>query len=326
MRYVPYHQLSEEPNIIADGPATRQTKITLSHWPEAQLPEPLHADLSCQIVFNYLGQTDFQVESEVASNNHFDADGLVSLWALLNPEQSQQYRDLLIDIAGAGDFGTYKERDAARIAFVISAWSQPGLSPLNQSVFDRCAAEQTMILYEELLPRLPKILERVHYLEQYWRAQDDLLERSEAAIAAGAVTIVEYPHADLAIVTLPRPAESERKRTCATPIDQTIHPMAIHNRTAMMRILLVQGSRYELYYRYESWVRYTSRPIAPRRDLSPLAQTLTDFEKRDAQWRFQGLQAATPALKIAAGQESTITEAVFREIVVSYLVSEEGNG
>jgi hypothetical protein len=40
----------------------------------------------------------------------------------------------LIDIAAAGDFGTYKFREAAQIAFSIEAWSNSETSPLVEQL------------------------------------------------------------------------------------------------------------------------------------------------------------------------------------------------
>ena len=40
----------------------------------------------------------------VVVNNHFDTDGLLSVWVLLDPEQALSCRELLIAAAEAGDF------------------------------------------------------------------------------------------------------------------------------------------------------------------------------------------------------------------------------
>ena len=331
MRYVPYNLLGEEPNIIADGPANAYTKLVLSHWPGVKLPEPLRDDLSCQIAFKYLEQPEYHIDVDAVSNNHFDEDGLVSLYALISPQEAMADKQLLIDIAAAGDFGIYTDRDAARIAFVLKAWATPPLSPLNQSVFALPYPEQVEILYSELLPRLPKILERVHYLEQYWRQEDTLLNRSEEAIGEGTIKIEEIPQANLAIVTLPTPKPSLAEEAYSKPWSETIQLMAVHNQTDMMRILLVQGQRYRLYYRYETWVQYVSRQLQPRKDFSSLAETLNQVEKREQskqsehrkiQWVFDDVQALNPALRIESDQPSAIRDEVFKETVVSYLVSE----
>ena len=86
MHYVPYHRLGNIPNIIVDGAANESTLLTLSHWPQSGTPWALKDDLSAQIVFRYLDQPAFHVAVDAVSNNHFDEDGLISLFALLHPD------------------------------------------------------------------------------------------------------------------------------------------------------------------------------------------------------------------------------------------------
>jgi hypothetical protein len=59
------------------------------------------------------------VDADLVSNNHFDEDGLVGIFALKAPSMVEKYRDLLGDAANVGDFGIYRQRDAACIVFTI---------------------------------------------------------------------------------------------------------------------------------------------------------------------------------------------------------------
>src|ERR1043166_4508587 len=111
MRFVPYDQLPGIPNIIVDGAAQADTRLTLSHWPHSGTPWDLKQDSSAQIVFKYLDTPPYQISVEAGSNKPFDEDGLIGIFTILNPQTAQTQRDLLIDIAAAGDFGTYRIRD-----------------------------------------------------------------------------------------------------------------------------------------------------------------------------------------------------------------------
>ncbi|MCH8277117.1 MAG: YbjQ family protein, partial [Bacteroidetes bacterium] len=42
--------------------------------------------------------------AEAVSNNHYDIDGLISLWAVLNPEAALERAELLVAIGECGDF------------------------------------------------------------------------------------------------------------------------------------------------------------------------------------------------------------------------------
>ena len=101
--------------------------------------------------------------------------------------------------------------------------------------------------------------------------------------------------------------------------DAACHPAAINNATNALRILTVQGQRYELVYRYESWVKYTSRRPLPRVDLAPLAAQLQDEEQNGARWSFDGVAALVPSLRLADGHESDIPPPRLREMVERYL-------
>ena len=107
MRFVPYEALGDLSNIIVDGSANAHTVLTLSHWPASGTPAALSGDTSTAIVFNYLEAPAFHVEAAAVSNNHFDEDGLLGIFALLTPDEALKRRDLMLDVASAGDFGTY---------------------------------------------------------------------------------------------------------------------------------------------------------------------------------------------------------------------------
>ncbi|HEY9774948.1 MAG TPA: DUF6687 family protein [Planktothrix sp.] len=318
MRYVPYHQLGTTDSIIVDGAPHSHTKLTLSHWPGNTTPPALKHDLSAGIVLNYLHAPQLHINVEAASNNHFDEDGLIGLWALLNSEEALEREELLLDVASAGDFGVFKDRDAARIAFILKAWTRPDVSPLNQSVFNLPYLEQTMILYEELLPRLLNVLDRHEHLEQYWKPEDKLLSKSEEQIRKKEITIEEYPEIDFAVVTLakPKPKEIDEQK----PWQSLVHEMAIHNKTNMLRILLVHGQRYKFYYRYESWVELISRKSTGRVDLSQLCRQLSQQEE-SAVWKADGTNDITPALFFERATQSKISPTALVEQLRSFLAS-----
>ncbi|MBP6744026.1 hypothetical protein KA344_02285 [bacterium] len=309
MRYVPYHRLANLPNIIVDGKANDSTVLTLSHWPSSNTPVELKADLSAEIVYRYLNNSDSILSKpcDVVSNNHFDEDGLVSLYSLLNPQAALEEQSTLVDIASAGDFGTFKDRESARVCFVLSAWSNPDLSPLNQGVFARPYPEVTAVLYEELLVRLPNIIQKIDNLRRYWQEEDDFLDTTENAIASGLITLEEFPEVDLLVVRVQDNSFPYITREhCPSWISSVVHPMALHNRTERMRLLVMQGRHYEFYYRYETWVDFVSRPLAKRLDLSNLAKILTTMENGRGCWQFTGNDEIIARLKLVDGKESRI--------------------
>ncbi len=285
MKFAPFHELSS-PNIVADGPAGEQTVLVLSHWPAAPTPLPLRADLSAQIVFRYLGSPNHHVAADAVSNNHFDEDGLVSVFSLLRPGIAEPRRPFLEAVAWAGDFQQVRSRDAARIAWTINAFADAERSPLGPGIFKRPYAETCAALYAEGLAKLPEIVAHPDRFRPLWEADDAGFDESERAIASGGVRIDERPELDLAIV---------RGRT---------HPCSIYTRLSTHRVARIDGARYEFQYRYESWVRFISRPIPPRVDLRPLAERLNALEPG---WEYEGNDQTTPRLHRPDGSESRLS-------------------
>ena len=215
MRYLPYAAASSEPNVIVDGTANDRTLITLSHWRRSGTPSDLMADTSTAIVFNYLDRPDLHVAADVVSNNHFDEDGLVGIYALLEPEVAACRRDLLIDVAQAGDFGVFKSRRAARIAFAISAHADPATSPFPRPLFDRPAPQVEEGLYRALLAALPRLLADI---DESVRPAD--CRRRPAAWCPGSVIEIQR-----LLKSAPSPPNRTpspvRRRGCRHPCHQT---------------------------------------------------------------------------------------------------------
>jgi hypothetical protein len=300
MRYVAYHLLAGMPNIVVDGYGTDGTLLTLSHWPGSGTPAALRDDLSTQIAFRYLERPDMAVPAEAVSNNHYDEDGLCGMYALIDPDDGMRRREMLVDVASAGDFGTFRSRDAARVAMALTAYGEASRSPLPPDVFSRPYPDQTAVLYEETLSLLPAMLDDPARFGSLWADEDARLERDLERVRTNDVTIDEAPDIDLAIVTSP---------------DPEVHQMAIHNSTERMRVLITNGARHRLYYRYETWVQYVSRPVMPRVDLTPLAARLSDED--GAPWEFDDVDDLTPSLHRAG--DSALSRERFVDLVTSFL-------
>jgi hypothetical protein len=304
--YVPYHLLEGRPNVIVDGSGTDGTVLTLSHWPNSPCPPGLEEDLSAEMAFAYLGHLGLHGEATAVSNNHFDQDGLVSVFALVQPQAALSRRRMLVDVARAGDFATYSVRDAARASMIISAFSDPGRSPLGSGGGDYL--EWAGRLYEELLPRLTDICERVDDYRALWAEEDATLDASEEAITSGRVTIDEDPQLDLAVVSVPDDAPSAGGHLFAGDWRMGLHPMAVNNATGMFTLLVVTGARYELFYRYESWVQYRSARPRPRVDLAPLADELNSVETSEGKWVSSKVSALSPKLHLQGPDKSSPPE------------------
>jgi hypothetical protein len=296
MRYIAYTQIGAVPNIIVDGARNQSTVLTLSHWPKSGTPRQLAGDTSAQIVFNYLDSPSFHVDVETVSNNHFDEDGLAGILALVEPVVAARHRELVLDVAQAGDFGIFRTRQAARIAFTLSAYADPQTSPLPKALFEQAYPDFAHEMYVRTLDILPSLLTSVEAHRPLWELEDARLTESEKLLDQGSITIEERPDLDLAIVRLPDDLERRRVHRFTQQRMAECHPFALHNRTRCTRLLLIQGHKAEVQYRYEGWVQMASRRPAPRVDLSPLANELNQEEVADGRWVFDGVEPITPRL------------------------------
>ena len=321
LHFVAYEDLGATPNIVVDGAGNAATGITLSHWPKSGTPQALKADTSAEIVFNYLAAPAFHVDATAVSNNHFDEDGLAGIYALIEPEAATAIRDLVVDVAQAGDFAIYRDRRAARVAFTLSAFADPRQTPLDRSIFELPYGAQCAALYREMLPRLGEMLCHTERFQRYWEAEDRVLTDSVRALQQGEVTIEERPDIDLAVVRIAEGRVAQEIHRFTSPRAEPCHPMAVHNATRCNRILLQQGRHYAFTYRYESWVQFMTRPPPRRVDLTPLAEALSADESGTVRWSFDGVSELTPKMTLTGGEESSIPPGTFADRVADFLAS-----
>jgi hypothetical protein len=320
LHYVPYASLAGAPSVIVDGSPAPGTVLCLSHWPGIASPPEFAADLSADMAFRYLGAFDRHESARAASNNHFDQDGLVGLFALVAPDDALARRHELVEVARAGDFAVTSSPTARRVSMALSAFADPERSPLGPlpTEYD----DMTAALYSELLGRLPELCDRPERWRGLWAEEEATLRASQDALAAGGVTISERPEVDLAIVRVPEEAPRGGGHRFAGQWVSGLHPMAINDATERGAVLTLRGNHYELAYRYESWVQFRSRMVRPRADLAPLAERLNAAESEaggTAQWVAQPVSALTPTLAPAGDAASSLAPGAVVAAVEAHL-------
>jgi hypothetical protein len=320
VRYVPYRQVGAQPNIVVDGAPLPSTRLTLSHWPVNATPAPFKRDTSTETALAWVERNDPRRVAAAVTNNHFDEDGLLSMFTVLEPQRALSHRELLIDASRAGDFGVFRSRPAARLCFVIEAYADPGLSPLPRGTFSGPSARRVEALYRAMLSRLPPMLGDIGRYRRYWRPQDEHLAASEQWIADGRVIIEEEPDLDLAIVRIPEHLEPRTVRRYLARESAPVHPFAIHNATRCNRLVRLQGRRIEFQYRYESWLQIHSRRPALRVDLARFCRWLNTRE-RHGRWTQENPLAIAPRLHLG-GEASSIEPAVFLRELRRHLAHE----
>jgi hypothetical protein len=194
MRYVPFGpELEGVPNVIVDGAGNDATVLMLSHWPGASTPAELKADTSAKIVLNYLRSPDAEsllLGAEAVSNNHFDVDGLMGLWAMLNPEAALGNADKLVAIAECGDFERWSGEHAAKAVCALHGLERLESSPLHgglAGVSDPHA--RTAYLYAGTMPYVQTLLDDMDSLEEFWHDEYGRVEAGRQLVERGAAWI-----------------------------------------------------------------------------------------------------------------------------------------
>ncbi len=261
MRFLPDDEAAAVANVVVDGSPNEGTVLTLSHWPGLPAPEHTWADTSAEMVARYLDAGGgLHGDAEVVTNNHFDQDGLVGIFFLVEPEAAAERRELLLDVARCGDFAVCWARRAARVSMVVSAWANDAAS-VGEGLADA-------------LDRFTDLLDHPRRYKAVWDEEDRALSESQAAINAGRVSFEEVPDLDLAVVTIDPALDLPGGHRFGGNHEGGVHPMALHHATRCCRLLLLHGERYRYVDRYETWVQYRSRPLPRRTDRAPLAAEL----------------------------------------------------
>src|ERR1700730_17831001 len=121
MRFEFYHSgLDNVPKLSVDG--TVSHSVHFSHWQGNETPAEVKADTSTEIALNLVGSPNREVLTrgvDLVTNNHFDTDGVLSVWTILTGERALELRDRLIPAAEAGDFSEFTNEAAVRASIVI---------------------------------------------------------------------------------------------------------------------------------------------------------------------------------------------------------------
>src|ERR1041385_2346832 len=175
MRFEFYTEaLANVPKLSVDG--TVDNSIHFSHWEANATPAQLKADTSTEIALNLVASPNRVALTngiELVTNNHFDTDGVLSVWTVLNGERALAYRDLMISAAEAGDFSEYSSDDGVRVSIAIQGSDQASPNNDDGSPLARLLAGEKVDddarAYELVLPEVERLLMNINDYESLWR-------------------------------------------------------------------------------------------------------------------------------------------------------------
>jgi hypothetical protein len=131
------------------------------------------------------------------TTHHIDADALIPVWSLLNPQAALERRDLLERVARCGDFFIYTDDTSAQLNFIVEALQMKLRADIERAdrVLDH---DLTRRCFEWLLPRWGTLLDDPSGAEELWRPlMRELLTDLEYLAAPGRVTELWDRHTSL---------------------------------------------------------------------------------------------------------------------------------
>jgi hypothetical protein len=289
--FIPFARLRQQPTIVVDSVGLGAA-LTLAHWRGAPTPDALHDDTSAGSVLQALHQPEMPgLEAQAVTANHFDVDGFVGVWALLHPELALAHEELLRLVATLGDF---REIDwphpLADHALKLVCWLnaeekarfyEPFGAPARRRREDEASAEK----FAWFLPRFAAVLLNPELGRAAWAPEYERVQQARALMQGAETQLHRYPDIGLVVIRTPEPQ----------PYYALFGPTA----GADIVLSLYDGGRYELEYKYTTWIDLESRPTLPRLALAPLAARLSELEDSSRSWQADGITDTGPLLRLA---------------------------
>ncbi|MFI5456202.1 MAG: DUF6687 family protein [Isosphaerales bacterium] len=269
--FAPESYEGDAPAISCDG-LVPGAALDLTHWQGNHTPSRYKADTSTEIALNFAASPDAaeQWANAVVVNNHFDTDGVLSIWTLLDPVQAVACRELLVAAAEAGDFDEWPALDRG-------LWLDAAIRALGSGSADDAAA------YRTVLPQLPELVRRLDERRDLWGREWDALLAAVAALESGRLRAEVHGALGLLIHA---PGQPEAPGPL---LARRFLPGAARYLLAFAR----DGGRFD--YRYErphyAWAETVVRPILPEPDAGALAKALGPA------WTAEGLPGMTGIIR-----------------------------
>jgi hypothetical protein len=297
MRFQFYSEaLDDVPKLSVDG--TVENSIHFSHWQGNTTPAEVKADTSTEIALNLVSSPNRAALTnniDLVTNNHFDTDGVLSVWTVLNGERALEYRDLLVSAAEAGDFSEHSSDDGVRVSIAIQGTEQAGSDNDDASPFASWRAGEAVTddarAYEFVLPDVPALLSNVAAYEFLWREGWNHVALALESFARGDSRVVEHEDSRISLITL---------------APGLINPLMGISKHAHGELFLIAtpasgGWFYRLDYPYYSWAETIVRPRIVRRDLTQALTTLNNKEiDGNGRWQIDKREMTSAAKFFAA--------------------------
>jgi hypothetical protein len=290
LRFISYakaYSIADDDLIVVDCHYPRG--LALAHLYEPRVPEHVRANTSTDAALKAIA-AGLATQRKYVTCNHWDIDGFLAVWSLINPYEAAEDRELLLAAAMLGDFREFDAssktgHDALKLCALLNAVEARKFclpfGDLDDATIEYEVAEQK---FEYFLPRLADWLSDLDSHTNLWQREYDRVLSDLARIDSGEVRIVEHEEIGLSVIRTPVP----------------LHYYAICSRIrgGAMLTIFDERSYIEFEYRYETRVGRLDKTTIARRYLSELARKLTELEQAQGiRWVFDNILLGGPMLR-----------------------------
>lgn len=279
MKFVFEKLLTGRGNVVcADG--LFDAALQISHWPDNDTPYELKADTTTEMAFKLIesGRKDSYLKGiEIVSNNHFDADGLISAFVLVYPEKALEIKNELTNTAIFGDFAEFNDEDSLKAACVIESMMDMDNGMFSKELQGIKYPQMMQFLYEKGFELLPDIIADPDKYSRYWKSEFDHYKRSEESFISQASVFSNYGDCYLSVIESSMP----------------LHRAAKYNHAAhdivLSAVKTKEGNLYEMEYKLYTWFETKRKPQVERKEFNGLADILNGMENSGkGKWRVPG--------------------------------------
>ena len=152
-------EIANVPKLSVDG--TVGNSIHFSHWEGNETPFEVKADTSTEIALKLVTSPNRDTLTngiDLVTNNHFDTDGMLSVWTVMTGERAADHWDVLVAAAEAGDFSEYSSETGIRVSIAIQGSDQASSSndqgsPLARRLAGHEVDDDARVKHEQVVIR-----------------------------------------------------------------------------------------------------------------------------------------------------------------------------
>ncbi|MDZ7766596.1 MAG: DUF6687 family protein [Melioribacteraceae bacterium] len=271
--------LKSRDNVICVD-ANFPAKLQISHWPDHSTPDELFADTSTEMAFKLIESEkkyEYLKGINVVSNNHYDSDGVIAAFVLIDPHFASANKQALINVALTSDFYEFTTEDALKADVVLTNLIDKEKSLFKELIKNEPFPNAAQLIYEKAFQLLPKLIQNIDDYEEQWKDDFEWHQKSENSFANQQSVFSDYGDIKLSVI------ESDFK----------IHPV-VKVTHAKFDIILssirrAEGRMYELTYKPYTWHSTTRQDQVERKSFESLVQNLNQIEmNNNGKWKVLG--------------------------------------